>query len=659
MPAATRPPRLVFVHAPRGISDAGELLRGLAFEAAELGAEVSVAEDGFPAPTAGNGTGVVESAAPWRRKSPNESGDAAGGGHPIFVFSPRDSFSAGGGRAPSASQLRRSVAVCEAEPVGPLDVAYLHARRAGAALAVDHGGIALLRRHGVPAEHLPVGPSAAWQGEEVNRRIDVACLAARGFRNDRIVASFGPVLWRRRCFMLGSPDPTTALPAPTAAPRLPQGTERARLLATTRVVVLGLGQDSHHAEELRAVQAGQNGTVVVAAHGVPTGPLRPGEHMAVAEPRNLALVADALLRDEQRLTELAGAASEAVGSAPGLVEAAKRLLDLASGLSAAPRSRPRPSALIASGQASLSAVRDGIRERLRAPPNPRRVAQKRSALEKIADRRSAVNGSDPGAAVAVYETPSYADAAPRISVCVPLYEHADVIGRALQSVAGSDRGDLEVLIVDDASEGPAVEVAREFLEARPWLPARLHRRERNEGLGRGRTDMARVARGDLLFMLDADNEVYPTALGRLADALDDDPGAAFAYSVIEAHTDGRPRALLSSLPWDPMRLRLGNYIDAMSMIRRDALLGVGGYTGDIRLHGWEDFDLWCHFAELGLRGLLVPEILCRYTLSEGSMISITNLDSSEAWALLAELYPAVLGGAPMPIYPSPPPDEEL
>ena len=71
------------------------------------------------------------------------------------------------------------------------------------------------------------------------------------------------------------------------------------------------------------------------------------------------------------------------------------------------------------------------------------------------------------------------------------------------------------------------------------------------------------------------------------------PGAAFAYSLVEAHTEGRPRGLLSASPWDPQRLRRGNYIDAMSMIRRSALLEAGGYTDDIRLHGWEDFDLWC------------------------------------------------------------------
>ena len=304
-----------------------------------------------------------------------------------------------------------------------------------------------------------------------------------------------------------------------------------------------------------------------------------------------------------------------------------------------------------------------MRERLTPPPNPSRVAAKRAALEEIAARREAAareaGGEDPGRAEVLHTTPAYEAAQPRITVCIPVYEHSGPLRRALESACGSGRTDVEVLVLDDGSSPETVAQVRALVEGIPWMPARLLGRRANRGLGPGRTDMAHHARGELLFMLDADNDVYPTAFERLAAALDEDAGAAFAYSLIEAHTEGRPRGLLSASAWDPQRLRRGNYIDAMSMIRRSTLLDAGGYTDDIRLHGWEDFDLWCRLAARGQRGLLVPEVLCRYSQSESSMISVTNLDSSEAWALLRELYPEVLGGAPLPTYPPPPPDIEL
>jgi hypothetical protein len=99
--------------------------------------------------------------------------------------------------------------------------------------------------------------------------------------------------------------------------------------------------------------------------------------------------------------------------------------------------------------------------------------------------------------------------------------------------------------------------------------------------------------------------------------------------------------LLGSQPWEPTRLRWGNYIDALALLRRDELVALGGYTEDIRLYGWEDYDLWCRAAAHGLRGVHVPEILARYASGEHSMLSLTNIDDTEARALLRLRYPAV------------------
>ena len=137
----------------------------------------------------------------------------------------------------------------------------------------------------------------------------------------------------------------------------------------------------------------------------------------------------------------------------------------------------------------------------------------------------------------LHTTPAYEGAQPRITVCIPVYQHAGPLRRALESACGSGRDDVEVLVLDDGSSPEAVAQVQALVEEIPWMPARLLGRRANRGLGPGRTDMANHARGELLFMLDADNDVYPTAFERLAAALDEDAGAAFAYSLIEAHTE--------------------------------------------------------------------------------------------------------------------------
>jgi glycosyltransferase involved in cell wall biosynthesis len=227
-------------------------------------------------------------------------------------------------------------------------------------------------------------------------------------------------------------------------------------------------------------------------------------------------------------------------------------------------------------------------------------------------------------------------------VLIPLFNHAEEVRSALASVAVSEYGALEVVVLDDASTDRSQETVLDFLGEHAHLPGLLIEHVVNRGLGRTRNDLVESARGEFVFMLDADNEIYPTALGRLAAALDDDPEALFAYPMLEEHVDGEPDTLRSFLPWEPGRLAESNYIDAMSLLRRRELLELGGYTEDTRLHGWEDYDLWCRTAQRGLRGVLVPEILARYRRAEHSMLySITNIDISEAESLLRAKYPAL------------------
>ena len=261
---------------------------------------------------------------------------------------------------------------------------------------------------------------------------------------------------------------------------------------------------------------------------------------------------------------------------------------------------------------------------------------------QLAAQEASLRREDPDEVRVVARTPAYARSDPRISVLIPLYNHAEEVRSALASVAISEHQALEVVVLDDASSDRSQEAVLEFFAEHAHLPALLVEHVVNRGLGRARNDLVESARGELVFMLDADNEIYPTALARLADALDEDPEAFFAYPMLEEHIDGEPHTLRSFFPWEPGRLAESNYIDAMSLLRRRELLDLGGYTEDPRLHGWEDYDLWCRTAQRGLRGVLVPEILARYRRADHSMLySITNVDTSDAESLLRARYPVL------------------
>ena len=58
----------------------------------------------------------------------------------------------------------------------------------------------------------------------------------------------------------------------------------------------------------------------------------------------------------------------------------------------------------------------------------------------------------------------------------------------------------------------------------------------------------------------------------------------------------------------------------MAMLTREALIAAKGYRCSPIVTGWEDYDLWCRLATLGVRGVFVPELLCDYRIHNSSML---------------------------------------
>jgi glycosyltransferase involved in cell wall biosynthesis/GT2 family glycosyltransferase len=209
-----------------------------------------------------------------------------------------------------------------------------------------------------------------------------------------------------------------------------------------------------------------------------------------------------------------------------------------------------------------------------------------------------------------------AGAASEVTVVVPLFNYGRYVAEALESVRAQTLGDLDLVVIDDASTDDSLEVALGWLtaNARRFNRAALLANGVNSGLGPTRN--AGVDRADTPFVLplDADNRLLPEACRELLSAVRDG-GAAFAYPICRQF--GAGDGLLGKVPYAPQRLVGGNYIDAMALMRKECWTAVGGYS-DIH-DGLEDFDLWCRIAERGGWGCQVPRVLAEYRLHEASM----------------------------------------
>ena len=104
-----------------------------------------------------------------------------------------------------------------------------------------------------------------------------------------------------------------------------------------------------------------------------------------------------------------------------------------------------------------------------------------------------------------------------LSVVVPNYNHAKLIGRALQALMAQERAADEIILVDDGSTDDSVHVIEEFAANAPAVT--LLRNAHNLGVIPTLERGLRAARGTYVYFGAADDFVLPgffeTALQRL------------------------------------------------------------------------------------------------------------------------------------------------
>jgi GT2 family glycosyltransferase len=118
-------------------------------------------------------------------------------------------------------------------------------------------------------------------------------------------------------------------------------------------------------------------------------------------------------------------------------------------------------------------------------------------------------------------------ARPLVSVIIPTRNRTDKLARCLDSVYTSDYGELEVVVVDDASLDPVADA----LSGR-FPKTRFIRNQERMLLSCSRNAGAGASSGEYLFFLDDDNIVASDAIRLLADTLDGSDRVAVSSPII-------------------------------------------------------------------------------------------------------------------------------
>lgn len=221
---------------------------------------------------------------------------------------------------------------------------------------------------------------------------------------------------------------------------------------------------------------------------------------------------------------------------------------------------------------------------------------------------------------------------PLISIIVPAYNVSNYIGDALRSVFVQDFKDYEVIVVNDGStDTPTLEQVLE-----PYRNRINYIHQENCGISAARNAALRVARGELIALLDSD-DVWME--GKLTEQLEFMRQGQFDMVYGDA-------LLIGDAPWpagttfmdrSPSNgpVTLNSLLDlsvtvvvSTVIMRKDLVERAGGFDEEDR-NIVEDFDLWLRMARIGGRIGYQHKVVAQYRYRSDS-ISASRIKLHEA-----------------------------
>jgi glycosyltransferase involved in cell wall biosynthesis len=186
---------------------------------------------------------------------------------------------------------------------------------------------------------------------------------------------------------------------------------------------------------------------------------------------------------------------------------------------------------------------------------------------------------------------------PVVSVVVPTFNRADLLGETLQSILAQTLRDLELIVVSDGS----TDGTRAVVEGLGDPRVQFIEQANSGGPAGPRNRGVRAARGKYVAFCDDDDLWLPEKLERQVALMERESDIALSYTEGEnfGDSDVFTRTSLRGRPVDDhfRALLYRNFITNSSVVVRRAVLAeVGAFNEDRALRGTEDYEMWLRIA---------------------------------------------------------------
>lgn len=246
---------------------------------------------------------------------------------------------------------------------------------------------------------------------------------------------------------------------------------------------------------------------------------------------------------------------------------------------------------------------------------------------------------------------------PEVSVLMPVYNGAEFVGRAVDSILRQTLENLELIIIDDGSTDETWKVLKELAERDRRV--RIFRNEINVGIPGTSNRALSLARGKFIARQDADDWSYPERLEKQVRYMEkhEDIVAVGTFMLLVEQSGLPIRLWRVPLIHEEIDLR---HINGFSLqlphgtmvARTEAMTRIGGYKED-HLFG-SDYEMMLRLTEVG-RVANLPEVLYRYILHKENTTDLyrDNYAPNKKVALREAWKRRGLGELPFQVVPNP------
>lgn len=209
------------------------------------------------------------------------------------------------------------------------------------------------------------------------------------------------------------------------------------------------------------------------------------------------------------------------------------------------------------------------------------------------------------------------------SVIIAAYQAAETLPRALDSALAQTVAAHEIIVCDDGSTDHTPDVLAKYGGRISIV------RQANGGVSAAKSAAGRMATGDWVVFLDADDEWMPTRLEKISKAIETNPAVEIVTTdAIVRSTDTPDHNWYDTTSWpdvdnQPEAIVGGSFIFGGAAVLRSAMERVSWFRTDLPHQG--EWEAWVRLILGGGRAALVPEPLAIYHRHHGTGLSSHGL----------------------------------